>query len=139
MHIDWNMFLMPFVRITDTRSVIKLYTWPTLTNPAIFYYCEITLNQVDKWHGLSHLMDHLELEAEHICAVGDELNDMAMVEAATHGVAMDNGHEELKAIANFICGHNEDDGLLLVVDYIRQHNQSADEWPVDLWLWVADL
>ncbi|MFN3237250.1 MAG: HAD family hydrolase [Pseudomonadales bacterium] len=87
-----------------------------------FYYCEITLNIVDKWHGLSHLLGHLDLNANNVCAVGDELNDVAMVRAAAHGVAMANGHDELKSIANFVCGHNEEDGLLHVVDYIRDHN-----------------
>ncbi len=90
-----------------------------------FYYCEVTLNIVDKWHGLSHLLDHMSFNANNVCAVGDELNDMAMVESAAHGVAMGNGHDELKAIANFVCGHNEDDGLLHVVEYIREHNRLA--------------
>lgn len=90
-----------------------------------FYYCEITLNIVDKWHGLSHLLDHLGFQSNHVCAVGDELNDMAMIQAAAHGVAMENGHDDLKAIADFICGHNEQDGLVHVVDYIREHNRRA--------------
>lgn len=90
-----------------------------------FYYCEVVHNVVDKWHGLSHLLNHLELHSDHVCAVGDELNDMAMVEAAAHGVAMENGHNDLKAIAQFTCGHNEEDGLLHVVDYIREHNGKA--------------
>ena len=93
-----------------------------LTNSP-FYYCEVTLNIVDKWHGLSHLLEHLNLDANNVCAVGDELNDMAMVQAAGHGVAMGNGHGDLKAIANFVCGHNEEDGLLHVVEYIRDHNK----------------
>lgn len=90
-----------------------------------FYYCEVTHNIVDKWYGLSHLVEHLNLHAKNVCAVGDELNDMAMVRAAAHGVAMENGHADLKAIANFVCGHNENDGLLHVVEYIRDHNRKA--------------
>jgi Cof subfamily protein (haloacid dehalogenase superfamily) len=87
------------------------------------YYCEIALSVVDKWHGLSHLMSHFQLQDGHICAVGDEMNDFAMIEQAGHGIAMANGHPELQAIAKFVCGHNNDDGLLEAIRYIRDHNE----------------
>ena len=94
-----------------------------------FHYCEITLNQVTKWHGLSHLADYLTsdtslgaIKAENICAVGDQLNDMAMVQAAGIGVAMGNGNAELKAAANLVCGRHDEDGILEVVDHVRDHN-----------------
>jgi Cof subfamily protein (haloacid dehalogenase superfamily) len=88
------------------------------------HYCEISPRHVDKWHGLSALNDHFELTADNVCAVGDQLNDMAMIEKAGHGVAMANGHEDLQQIASFVCGHNEEDGLLDVVNYIREYNAS---------------
>ncbi len=89
------------------------------------YYCEISQKHVDKWHGLTQLKDRLGIEPEHICTVGDQLNDVPMVSAAGHGVAMGNGHEELQAIARFVCGHNEEDGILDVVKYIHEVNASS--------------
>tara|TARA_R110002111_G_scaffold26662_2_gene57468 strand:+ start:434 stop:1282 length:849 start_codon:yes stop_codon:yes gene_type:complete len=88
-----------------------------------YFYCEVTLSVVDKWHGLSHLMTHFSLTDQNICAVGDEMNDFAMIQNAAHGIAMANGHPELKAAANFVCGHNSTDGLLDAVHYIRDHNK----------------
>ena len=86
------------------------------------YYCEVSLSHIDKWHGLQKITEHLDIHANEVCAVGDQLNDMAMVTAAGHGVAMENGHEDLQQAARFVCGHNENDGILDVVSYIQDHN-----------------
>ncbi len=87
-------------------------------------YCEVSLAHVDKWHGLSKLNDHFSIDAAGVCTVGDELNDVAMITAAGHGFAMENGHDELKQIANHVCGHNERDGIVDVVSYIREFNRA---------------
>lgn len=89
------------------------------------YYCEISQKHVDKWHGLTQLRSHLDIDPEHICTVGDQLNDVPMVSAAGHGIAMGNGHEDLQAIATFVCGHNEEDGILDVVKYIHEINNNG--------------
>ena len=88
-----------------------------------WFYCEISMGHIDKWQGLKKILQHLCLAAENVCAVGDQLNDMAMITAAGHGVAMANGHAELQAAADFVCGHNQTDGLLDVVTYIQRYNR----------------
>ncbi len=90
-----------------------------------YHYCEVALQHVDKWHGLQQLNKHLNIDPAHICTVGDQLNDMAMVSAAGHGVAMANGHEELQDIAVFVCGHNQEDGIVDVVNYIHDINEKS--------------
>ncbi|MDA0978328.1 MAG: HAD family hydrolase [Proteobacteria bacterium] len=86
------------------------------------HYCEIAQGHVDKWHGLTRLHRHLGIDPDHICTVGDDLNDMPMVTRAGHGIAMGNGHEDLQASAVFVCGHNQEEGLVDVIDYIRRIN-----------------
>jgi len=93
---------------------------PHLTSD--FYYCEITLNKVDKWHGLNPLLGHFNITEKNVCAVGDQVNDLAMIQAAAHGVAMGNASDALKSEANFICGNHDEDGLLDVVAYIQKFN-----------------
>ena len=88
------------------------------------HYCEITKCHVDKWHGLKHLAEIFDLKASNICAVGDELNDLAMVKAAGLGVAMENAHLQLKEVSDMVCGHHTEDGLLEVFDFIHKHNQN---------------
>ena len=86
------------------------------------WYCEVTQANISKWTGLLTVARHLGVQADQICAVGDQLNDMSMVSAAHHGVAMGNAVPELKSAARFVCGNHDADGLLDVVDYIRRHN-----------------
>jgi 5-amino-6-(5-phospho-D-ribitylamino)uracil phosphatase len=89
------------------------------------WYCEITLARVTKWHGLSQLAHLFEITAKNICAVGDQVNDLPMLEAVKHGVAMGNGVDALHEHATLICGNHDEDGILDVIDYIRRHNESV--------------
>jgi|TARA_B110000914_G_scaffold178875_1_gene160778 Cof subfamily protein (haloacid dehalogenase superfamily) len=91
------------------------------------FYCEISPKHIDKWHGLTKLNEHLGIAAEHTCTVGDQLNDMAMVKASGHGVAMGNGHEDLQKVARLICGDNKEDGILDVVNYIHDINKTRPQ------------
>jgi len=86
------------------------------------YYMEITRTAVSKWQGLAHLLTHFDIPAEALCCVGDELNDLSMLMAATHSVAMGNGNKALHPHVTFVCGNHDEDGILEVVDYIQHHN-----------------
>ena len=105
----------------DNGSIYKTIIVPHLESD--WFYCEISLAHVDKWQGLRKILPQFNLATENVCTVGDQLNDMAMVTAAGHGVAMANGHAELQAAADFVCGHNQRDGILDVIDYIHEHNR----------------
>ncbi|CAN1743520.1 Endoribonuclease YBEY, chloroplastic [Linum perenne] len=48
------------------------------------------------------LLDHLETKPEEIMAIGDEKNDKEMLELAGLGIALSNGADKTKAVANFI-------------------------------------
>ena len=50
---------------------------------------------------------------------GDGKNDIAMLEAVGHGVAMGNGSDELKAVADDVCGDVAEDGIY---HYCKQHH-----------------
>ena len=89
------------------------------------FYMEITQTSVSKWQGLQHLMTHFDIPAEALCCVGDELNDLSMLMAATHSVAMGNGNKELHPHVTFVCGNHDEDGILEVIDYIHHHNSQC--------------
>lgn len=88
------------------------------------HYCEILKNGVNKWTALMTLASELDIKGNEICAVGDQRNDIPMVKHAGHGFAMGNAHPDLKKIADKICGDHDKDGLLVVIDYVRNHNTS---------------
>ena len=51
----------------------------------------------------------------HTVAVGDQRNDLEMLHWAARGVAMGNAPEEVKAVADEVAGHVDDDGLVPVL------------------------
>ena len=48
----------------------------------------------------------------------DGCNDLEMLKAVGHGIAMRNGSDELKEIAEEVCGHVADDGIYY---YCKEH------------------
>lgn len=123
---DTESTLRQFVKHlhSESKNRFSAVIVPNPTNE--FSYCEISLYRVTNWHGLSHLAEYFNITADNVCAVGDQLNDLPMVQGASHGVAMGNAHDDLKAVANFICGKHDEDGLLDVVNYIRNHNSDHE-------------
>ena len=53
-----------------------------------YYYTEITLQNVDKWHAVEYLMTQLNLKKEEIIAIGDNINDKKMIQEAGLGIVM---------------------------------------------------
>jgi len=112
-------------QLADTIAAEHSGAYNTIIVPHIdsdWFYCEVSPIHVDKWEGLKKILPEFNLTAENVCTVGDQLNDMAMITKAGHGAAMENGHPDLQAAADFICGHNQNDGILDVVNYIQTHN-----------------
>jgi len=87
-----------------------------------YFYCEISQKHVDKWSGLCQIHPRYQMTHDQICTVGDQLNDMAMVQSCGHGIAMSDGHDDLKEVARFVCGPNDKDGIVDAVNYVRRIN-----------------
>ena len=66
---------------------------------------------VNKWEGIRHVARHHGVEPEQIIAIGDDVNDIAMLRQAGLGVAMGNAKPEIQALAKKVIGHNRDEGL----------------------------
>jgi Cof subfamily protein (haloacid dehalogenase superfamily) len=84
------------------------------------FMCEVAPAGVSKWTGVWHLAEQRGIMADEICAVGDDVNDISMIQAAGLGVAMDNAVDELKAVADRIAPCNNSDGLTTVIDWILE-------------------
>lgn len=66
---------------------------------------------VSKWEGICFLMRRHKIAAAHVIAVGDDMNDLHMIEHSGLGVAMGNARPELKEVADRVIGKNTEDGL----------------------------
>ncbi|MFC6182041.1 Cof-type HAD-IIB family hydrolase [Lactiplantibacillus daowaiensis] len=67
---------------------------------------EITSKGVHKARGMAYLADHFQISRENIIAFGDEHNDLEMLQYAGLGVAMTNGTDEAKAIADDVTTYD---------------------------------
>lgn len=64
-----------------------------------------------KGTGIEKVLAHYHLKKSEALAFGDGNNDIDMLQAVGIGVAMGNASEELKAVADDICGHAANDGV----------------------------
>lgn len=67
---------------------------------------------VSKKRGIEHLVAGLELQGKPIYAFGDGANDVPMIKFADHSVAMGNGIDEVKELADFVTTANTDNGII---------------------------
>ncbi|KAL6216517.1 hypothetical protein ACLB2K_009740 [Fragaria x ananassa] len=71
---------------------------------------EIVPPGTSKGSGVKLLLDHLGVTPKEIMAIGDGENDIEMLELASLGIALSNGSEKTKAVANLIGASNDEDG-----------------------------
>ncbi|KAK9109062.1 hypothetical protein Sjap_017122 [Stephania japonica] len=72
---------------------------------------EIIPAGTSKGNGVRMLLDHFGATADEVMAIGDGENDIEMLELASFGVALSNGSEQTKAVANVIGASNDEDGV----------------------------
>ena len=79
-------------------------------------YCEFVNKYADKSYALKYLADFWNIPVEEVIAVGDQENDISMIKTAGFGVAMANGCEKIKAVADYICPSVDDDGVAQLIE-----------------------
>lgn len=80
------------------------------------FYLEILHRGASKGVALSQLASHLGLKADEVMAIGDNENDLTMIDYAGIGVAMANAIDEVKAAADVTTASNDEDGVALIVE-----------------------
>jgi Cof subfamily protein (haloacid dehalogenase superfamily) len=66
---------------------------------------------VNKWEGVKLVAERHGVREEEIIAIGDDVNDLPMIEHAGLGVAMGNARPEVIAVAKRVIGSNAEEGL----------------------------
>lgn len=82
------------------------------------YFLEFNPPQATKGNALRWCADRWGFSMANVMAFGDSLNDLSMLNAAGHGVAMANAWPEVKARIPAVCPSNQEDG---VARYIEQY------------------
>lgn len=77
---------------------------------------EIFAQGVSKWAGLTWLASEHDIPLDRIAAIGDEVNDLSMIEQAACGVAMGNAVEAVRRVARYSTATNEECGVAAAID-----------------------
>jgi len=96
----------------------KLSTHVLRSPKYVGFMCEVAPAGVTKWSAIRRLAHSWGVAEPEICAVGDDVNDIPMIQAAGLGVAMGNALPEVKAAADRIAPSHDDNGLARVVDWL---------------------
>lgn len=81
-----------------------------------YYYTEITKNDVNKWNAIKVLMNKLNIGANEVVTIGDNVNDKEMLENAGLGVVMENSAEYVKEFGNVVVKDNDSDGVAQAIE-----------------------
>lgn len=75
-------------------------------------YLELVPGQVSKGTALQRLAATLDIPLDQVMAIGNQLNDLPMLQAAGIGVAVANSPDELKQAADYVCESSYSEGVL---------------------------
>ena len=80
------------------------------------HYLEFTHPEAHKGGAVRALAGRLGVPQGEVMAVGDALNDLSMIEWAGLGVAMANGDEKVRKLADAVTAGNNEDGVALAIE-----------------------
>ena len=80
------------------------------------YFLEFFSNKVSKSVAMEKLGEYYGIDKSEMIAIGDQTNDLPMIEYAGMGVAMANAVDKVKAAADFITTSNNQDGVANVIE-----------------------
>lgn len=72
---------------------------------------EVVLKGIDKAMAMEYLLYAINQQHCETIAIGDGMNDAVMLAYATHGIAMGNADERLKALAENVVGTHDEGGI----------------------------
>ena len=79
---------------------------------------EISDKSVSKGIALVQLANYLNIPVNHVLSIGDNVNDISMLETAGVGVAMQNSLPQVISRADLLAPSNDEGGLASVIDHL---------------------
>ena len=103
-------------KVDRVREIIEKRLLGVETTKSDTNILEVMKEGVNKKRALEFVCSYLGIDPKEIMAIGDNENDLQMIEFAGLGVAMENAIEELKEIADFVTQSYEDDGVAKAIE-----------------------
>jgi Cof subfamily protein (haloacid dehalogenase superfamily) len=109
-HLKNDVLSMVFFDDTKIEEVRKLFPELVFNRSNRFGY-DVNPQGNLKADGINWLVEYLDYPKEDIYAIGDGMNDITMLKAVAHGIAMGNSYPELKTIAHHITDNVDQEGV----------------------------
>lgn len=84
------------------------------------HYLDIVASGASKELGVLNLAKMLGIKRENIYTVGDNMNDIEMIEYAAHGYAVDNAVDALKKSAECVVPSNDENAIAYIINNLIQ-------------------
>lgn len=106
-----------FLETKERFPGYKHGTWGGEYDKALFG--DIGLSGIDKAKAIEYVLSELGANKEQTIAIGDAKIDIPMLEYCQIGIAMGNGGNEIKSIADYITDDVDEDGLYKAFEYLK--------------------
>ena len=80
-----------------------------------YFYTEVTNKDANKWSAIQFLIEKLKIKKEEVICIGDNMNDLKMIENAGLGVVMKNSALEKQKVGDFVTEDNNSDGVGIAI------------------------
>jgi len=90
----------------------------------IVHILELFAAKINKWAAISWYLDQHNIDPSRVAAIGDQVNDVPMIENAGLGIAMGNAIEEVQSHARFTTATNNEHGVAIAIDAILADDYS---------------
>ena len=86
--------------------------------PSKNYFCDITSKITTKGNAVKKMIEFWGFNTDEIAVIGDGKNDISMFKLTPNSIAMENSIDDLKSIASFVTGSNDEDGVAKALNKI---------------------
>ena len=106
-------------KIMVLEKVKELDLYATSSNDKVI---EIMEKDVNKFNGISEIVSFLGIYKNEIAAIGDQDNDIPMLENSILSFAMGNSIEKVKEVCDYTVSTNENFGLVEAINIVLEEN-----------------
>lgn len=91
-----------------SKKIIKI---GTEEHEVEYFYTEVTNKDANKWSAIEFLIKKLNIKENEVICIGDNMNDLKMIQNAGMGIVMKNSALEKQKIKAYITEDNNSDGV----------------------------
>lgn len=122
------------VLVTDERDEVREMIWKRFAENrqlelvvSVGKSVDIMANGITKGNALVKLASHMDIPIHETLAMGDNHNDLSMIQKAGCGIAMENAEEVVRGAADRIADSNAEDGVGKMLNAIFNLAMALDQ------------